>query len=111
MASGIRTSSRGNEALTVGLTQNYMGALKAFLPGELAGLLEADGMKVLRCSGLGSLAALCEREITTAVTKDSTLLESFLDVCEQFDSKIMLDGPGTRQRAGLIAVARRLSSG
>jgi SAM-dependent methyltransferase len=98
-----------NEYLTVGLTQNYMGALKAFLPCEIAGLLEGEGMEVLRCGGLGSLAALCDRETTTAVARDSALLDSFLDVCEQFDSKVLPGGPGSRQRAGLIAVARRRS--
>jgi len=98
----------GNEVLTAGLTQNYMGALKAFLPGELTGILEGEGMQVLRCGGLGSLAGLCDRETIIGVSKDGALLESFLDICERFDAKILPSGPGTRLRAGLIAVAGRL---
>jgi SAM-dependent methyltransferase len=96
-----------NGVLTVGLTQNYMGALRAFLPGELAELLRGTGMQVLRCGGLGSLAGLCDRELTKSISKDGALLETFLDVCEQFDSDILPSGPGTRLRAGLIAVALR----
>jgi hypothetical protein len=96
-----------NQVLTAGLTQNYMGALKAFLPGELTRFLKAAGMEVLRCGGLGSLAGLCDRETTTLVSREDSLLESFLDMCEQFDSDILPGGPGTRQRAGLMAVARR----
>jgi SAM-dependent methyltransferase len=97
-----------NEVLTAGLTQNYMGALKAFLPGELTGTLEGTGMQVLRCGGLGSLAGLCDRESMSGVSKDGALLESFLDICERFDREILPCGPGTRLRAGLIAVARRI---
>jgi hypothetical protein len=99
----------GSEALTEGLTQNYLGALQAFLPGELISILENEGMRILHCSGLGSLAGLCAAEALARVLKDDTLLESFLTICELFDREILPCGPGTRQRAGLIAVARRVS--
>jgi SAM-dependent methyltransferase len=98
----------GNEVLTAGLTQNYLGALKAFLPGELTGILESAGMQVLRCGGLGSVAGFCDGETMRAISKDGALLEPFLDICERFDADILPSGPGTRLRAGLIAVARRL---
>jgi hypothetical protein len=98
----------GGDVLADGLTQNYMGALKAFLPGELTSILERAGMQVLRCGGLGSLAGLCGRETLTRVSNDPGLLESFLTTCERFDTELLPSGPGTRQRAGLIAVARRL---
>ncbi|MGA2739944.1 MAG: class I SAM-dependent methyltransferase [Bryobacteraceae bacterium] len=98
----------GNEVLAAGLTRNYLGALKAFLPVELARTLEGADMQVLRCGGLGSLAGLCDRETILGVSKDGPLLESFLDICERFDAEILPSGPGTRLRAGLIAVARRL---
>lgn len=97
----------GNPVLTDGLTQNYMGALKAFLPAELAKILENAGMHILLCGGLGSLAGLCDQEALTPVLKDPGLLESFLTICERLDREILPCGPGTRQRAGLIAVARR----
>jgi SAM-dependent methyltransferase len=99
----------GNQVLTEGLTQNYMGALKAFLPGELAGILEDAGMRILRCGGLGSLAGLCEREALPVVLQDAALLESFLGICERFDNEILPCGPGTRLRAGLIAVGQRVA--
>jgi hypothetical protein len=99
----------GSEVLTEGLTQNYLGAFQAFLPGELTRILENEGMRILRCSGLGSLAGLCAPEALTRVLKDGALLESFLTICERFDREILPCGPGTRQRAGLIAVARRVS--
>lgn len=94
-----------NPILTQGLTQNYLGALKAFLPGELKAILEQAGMKVLRCGGLGSLASLCGPETLESVLKDESLLQTFLNLCECFDNETLPDGPGTRQRAGLIAVA------
>jgi len=96
-----------NAVMTTGLTQDYLGALKAFLPEELGELLRGAGMQVLRCGGLGSLAGLCDREFITGISKNGALLEPFLDVCERFDSEILPSGPGTRLRAGLIAVAQR----
>jgi SAM-dependent methyltransferase len=94
-----------NPSLTRGLTQDYLGTLKAFLPGELRVLLEQAGMRVVRCGGIGSLAALCGPEVLDRVLQDEGLLKTFLDLCECFDNEILPDGPGTRQRAGLIAVA------
>jgi hypothetical protein len=96
-----------NKVLAEGVTQNYLGPLKAFLPNELRKILEGEGMRVLRCGGIGSLAGLCDPQALLRAAGDSALLESFLSLCEQFDSQILPDGPGTRQRAGLIAVAQR----
>jgi ubiquinone/menaquinone biosynthesis C-methylase UbiE len=96
-----------NVALAQGLAQNYPGALKTFLPGELRSVLEQAGMKVLRCGGIGSLAGLCEREALAYILGDESLLRPFLDLCDYYDREILPDGPGTRQRAGLLAVAER----
>jgi hypothetical protein len=95
-----------NKILSDGLTQNYLGSLKAFSPGELRKILEGAGMQVLRCGGLGSLAGLCAPEALLSVLKDGVLLEEFLSICERFDREILAEGPGTRQRAGLIAVVQ-----
>jgi ubiquinone/menaquinone biosynthesis C-methylase UbiE len=97
-----------NKVLAEGVTQNYLGSLKAFLPNELRKILEGAGMRVLRCGGLGSLAGLCDQEALQRVASDGVLLESFLSLCEQFDIESLPEGPGTRQRAGLIAVAQHL---
>ncbi|MBI5092635.1 MAG: class I SAM-dependent methyltransferase [Candidatus Hydrogenedentes bacterium] len=94
-----------NALLAKGNTQNRIGPLKAYLPTELRDLLQSAGMSVLRCGGLGSLTAFCDAELITRLSTDKLLLEPFLDLCEQFDTEIMPDGPGTRNRAGLIAVA------
>lgn len=96
----------GNKILAEGLTQEYLGSLKAFLPIELRTILEGAGMGVLRCGGLGSLAGLCDQEVIQRIANDSVLRESFLSICERFDREILPEGPGTRQRAGLIAVAQ-----
>jgi SAM-dependent methyltransferase len=96
-----------NPQLARGCTLDYMGALKAFLPGELSTILEGAGMRVLRCGGLGSLAGLCRTEVLDRVLQEKDLLEPFLDLNERYDREILPGGPGTRQRAGLIAVASR----
>ena len=98
-----------NKILTEGLTQNYLGALKAFVPGELKSLLERCGMKVLRCGGLASLAAFCDPLAVERALSNTEVFKSFLSICEQVDKELMPDRPGTRQRAGLIAVAQRSS--
>jgi SAM-dependent methyltransferase len=98
------------KVLTEGMTQNYLGALKAFLPDELKDILNDAGMHVLRCGGLGSLAGLCDPEALTRVLNHGALLESFLDICERFDNDVLPCGPRTRLRAGLIAVAQRNGS-
>lgn len=95
-----------NPLLTKGMTQDYCGAIKAFLPCELRRILEGAGMRVLRCGGLGSLALLCGGETIERVRGDKRLFEQFVELCERFDLEIMSEGPGTRQRAGLIAVAQ-----
>jgi len=89
------------------LSQSYLGALKAFLPKELRQSLEQYGLHVLRCGGLGSLANLCGQETLELALKDDALLNEFLDLCERYDNEILPDGPGTKQRAGLIAIAER----
>jgi SAM-dependent methyltransferase len=99
-----------NAALTRGCTQDYTGPIKAFLPGELRALIEGAGLGVLRCGGLGSLANLVGEETVARVLDDENLLAEFLDECERYDWEILPDGPGTRGRCGLVAVARRLAS-
>mgnify|MGYP001829239765 CR=1 FL=1 len=94
-----------NALLARGATQDYFGALKAFTPTELQGILEKEKMHVVRCGGLGTLSNLCGKETLTPVLKDEVLFQEFLDLCERFDREILPDGPGTKQRAGLVAVA------
>jgi SAM-dependent methyltransferase len=96
-----------NRLTARGLTQDYLGTLKAFLPREVQEILEGAGMHVLRCGGLGSLAGFCGQKTLDRVRQDEQLTEQFLDLCERFDREILPNGPGTRQRAGLIAVATR----
>ncbi len=94
-----------NPLLSKAMTQDYCGALKTFLPNELRSMLKHAGMRVLHCGGLGSLPLLCGRGTVERVGKDQHLFEQFVDLCERFDRETLPDGPGTRQRAGLIAVA------
>jgi ubiquinone/menaquinone biosynthesis C-methylase UbiE len=95
-----------NQQLSAGMTLDYIGAFKAFLAGELRAILEHLGMRVLRCGGLGTLASLCGEATVKRVLEGGMALDAFLDLCEHFDTEILPDGPGTWQRAGLIAVAR-----
>jgi SAM-dependent methyltransferase len=94
-----------NPLLTKGATQDYFPGFRAFLPGELRALLEGTGMQVLRCGGLGTLANFCSPGAVERVCQDEALFQNFVDLCERFDQEVLSDGPGTQQRAGLIAVA------
>jgi ubiquinone/menaquinone biosynthesis C-methylase UbiE len=94
-----------NPSLSKGMTQDYFPGFQAFLPGELRALLEEAGMRVLRCGGLGTLANLCGPDTVEQVCQDEALFQKFVDLCERFDREVLPNGPGTRQRAGLIAVA------
>jgi len=96
-----------NPLLAKGTTQDYVGALCAFLPGELRALLTSAGFRPLRVGGLGSLAQLCGQKAVAQACADPAVLNQFVDLCERFDIEILPDGPGTWQRAGLIAVAAR----
>ncbi len=98
-----------NAMLSKGCTQDYFGSFRAFLPGELKEIVERAGMRVVRAGGLGSLANLCGTEVEK-VLRDDALFQEFLELCEKFDREILPEGPGTRQRAGLIAVAERKES-
>ena len=97
-----------NPTLSRGCTQDYFGSFRAFLPAELRSILEGAGMEVLRIGGLGSLAHLCGVDAVEAAQQDAQVLEEFLDLCERYDQEILTDGPGSRERAGLIAVAERV---
>jgi ubiquinone/menaquinone biosynthesis C-methylase UbiE len=94
-----------NPLLSKGVTQDYFPGFRAFLPAELRAFLEEAGMRVLRCGGLGSLANFCGPESLDQVCQDETLFQDFVDLCVRFDQEVLPEGPGTRQRAGLIAVA------
>jgi len=91
------------------LSKNYLGTLKAFLPQELQRSLEKNGLRVLRCGGLGSLANLCGQETIERALGSEARQDEFLDLCEYFDMELLPGGPGTKQRAGLIAVAERIT--
>lgn len=89
------------------IVPGYFGTLQAFLPAELSVLLRKNGLKVKLSIGLGSLANLCGKETIEHVKGDRRSMKAFLDLCEYFDREIMPGGPGTRQRAGLMAVGER----
>lgn len=89
------------------IVPGYFGTLQAFLPSELAALINANGFKVKVCRGLGSLANLAGKDTVDAARKNRRAMEAFLDLCEDFDRNVMPCGPGTKQRAGLIAVGER----
>lgn len=89
------------------IVPGYCGTLQAFLPEELSALIQKNGFDVKACHGLGSLANLSGKDTVDCATQNRRTMESFLDLCEDFDKNIMPGGPGTKQRAGLIAIAER----
>jgi ubiquinone/menaquinone biosynthesis C-methylase UbiE len=89
------------------IVPGYFGTLQAFLPEELSGLIKRQGFKIKSCRGIGSLANLCGKAFSDTIQKDKKLIKIFLDLCERYDREILPSGPGTRQRAGLMAIAER----
>lgn len=89
------------------IVPGYFGTLKAFLPSELSALIKANGLNVKTCRAIGSLANLCGKDTVDFVKQNPGSMETFLDLCEDFDQNILPSGPGTKQRAGLIAIAAR----
>jgi SAM-dependent methyltransferase len=83
------------------------GQIRAFSPAELRAAIEAQGMRVLRAGGLGSLAHLCGDDFVESVLASPARVEPFLDACDVFDRDVLPDGPGTDDDTGLIAVAER----
>jgi len=84
--------------------------LRTFTAAELRMLLEQQGMRVLRASGIGSLAHLCGKAHVASLLGggDPARVEAFLDACEVFDRELATDGPGSNDDTGLIAVAERV---
>jgi SAM-dependent methyltransferase len=94
-----------NAALAKGCRQDRFGPFKSFLFDEVRAFLEKAGMRILRLTGLGSLSCLCSRETIDRVVADKRLLAEFVLLCERFDLEVLPYGPGSRARAGIIAVA------
>jgi SAM-dependent methyltransferase len=94
-----------NAALAKGCRQDRFGPFKSFLFDEVRAVLEDAGMRVLRLTGLGSLCHLCNRDTISKVLADEQLLPDFIKLCERFDLEVLPYGPGSRARAGVIAVA------
>lgn len=95
-----------NAMLAGGCTQGYLGTIRAYTRDELAERIQGLGLRVIRCTGLGSLVGLIEPDRVQEICA-SDKFEEFIRYSERFDLEMLPDGPGTRQRAGLIAVAER----
>jgi hypothetical protein len=107
--SGVWDPDRFPENALLGraLAGTYLPPMNAFRPRELRALVEAEGFRVLRLGGIGTLAHLCGPETWRRLFDDPRQREGFLDLCERFDAEVLPDGPGTRSRAGLLVVAER----
>lgn len=88
------------------LVAGYFGTLKAFLPDELTTLLRRNGMQTAETRALGSMANL-SADVLDRITGDRHLLDDFLDMCEEYDTRVNPGGPGTKQRAGLVSIGQR----
>ena len=95
-----------NRVLAKGLTQDYLGTFKAYSPERLRSILKKNGMEIVRLGALGSLSQLCGAETLSMVLKNKKVFNEFVNLCDRFDKEILPYGPGTRQRAGLLAVAK-----
>lgn len=95
-----------NRALSARLCGGYLGPIRSYLPDELKRAIEARGMRVVRIGGIGTLSYLYGPRLMRDIEERPDYLEPFLELCDHFDRELMVDGPGTRHRAGLIATAQ-----
>ena len=70
-------------------------------------------MNVLFSRSIGTLAHLylihAYRQNNGRFSMSKEMMEEFVEICDQFDQKVMPDGPGSFRRAGVIALAEALS--
>jgi ubiquinone/menaquinone biosynthesis C-methylase UbiE len=95
-----------NKIFTKGLTQDYLGTMKAFTLSELKTIIKQANMQILRLGAFGSLSNTFEKKTIEQIFRDKTLSEEFIDLADRFDKEILPEGAGARQRCGLIAVAK-----
>lgn len=94
-----------NKVFTKGLTQDYLGTMKAFTLSELKTIIEQANMHILRLGAFGFLSNTFEKKTIDKIFQDNTLSKEFIDLADRFDKEILPEGVGVRQRCGLIAVA------
>ncbi|MGB3341232.1 MAG: class I SAM-dependent methyltransferase [bacterium] len=93
-----------NKIFTKGLTQDYLGTIKAFTLPELKIIIEQANMHILRLGAFGSLSNTFKKEMIEKISQNKVLLKEFIDLADRFDKEILPEGVGPRQRCGLIAV-------
>lgn len=94
-----------NKVFAEGVTQEYVGTIKAFMPSELRAIFDKTNMRILRLGALSSLSNTFEKKVIEQIFKDEVLLKALLDLADRFDKEIQPEGAGARNRCGLIAVA------
>lgn len=94
-----------NKIFAKGVTQEYVGTMKAFTPSELRAIFDKTNMRILRLGALSSLSNTFEKKVIEQIFKDEVLLKEFIDLADRFDKEIQPEGAGARNRCGLIAVA------
>jgi hypothetical protein len=52
---------------------------------ELRNVLEAQGMRVVRVGGIGSLSNLCGKEVVRNLRARASAWAAFVDLCDDFD--------------------------
>jgi ubiquinone/menaquinone biosynthesis C-methylase UbiE len=98
-----------NKVFAKGVTQEYVGTIKAFMPSELRAIFEKTDMHILRLGALSSLSNTFKKEVIKHIFNDEVLSKQFIDLADRFDKEIQPEGAGARNRCGLIAVAEAKS--
>lgn len=98
------------------IAENYFNieSFKAYSPSTLKAELIKNNMNVIFSRSLGSLTHLYllhlyRQNPNTLQSENFKYTEEFVDLCEKFDREIMPNGPGSFRRAGVIALAERIS--
>jgi len=86
-----------------------LAAMRTFSADELRGTLERAGMRILRIGGVGSLESLCEEATLNLVKSNEFLFKEFVELCDQFDKRVLPDGSGAPNDTGLVCTAEHLN--
>jgi len=89
------------------LQPSIMPSWHAFMPDELAAMLEDEGCRPVRASAPGALACLVEPETLREILDEPDLYEEYLEFEERYDASPFVRGIACPGGSGLLVTAQK----